>query len=313
MKQIDTCSPLAELWLDRNDAEQQIERLCDAAQITHTEAEQLRQFREQGYLILPGAAEHALIDHMLDDLANAWRDAEKYVVNIGKGIVAHPESELLPHKSRLYDFYVNNEACRALIFNPALLRMLQLIFAEPPLVFQSMVFTWGSEQSIHKDTAFVVIDKPNTLAASWIALEDIELGSGELMYYPGSHRDPQFLFGGERLYWEAQKDGKGIHRRYSEFLDQQAAAKQVPLKTFAAKKGDALIWHANLAHGGTPVTKPSTTRKSLVSHYCPVSAQPRYFSFIKEAYKQTCGEAFFSSSRYDLRPGCFSPYPIHMR
>ena len=36
---------------------------------------------------------------------------------------------------------------------------------------------------------------------------------------------------------------------------------------FLAKKGDVLIWHANLVHGGMPIEDKNTTRKSMVIHY----------------------------------------------
>ena len=280
--------------------------------ITGDESEKLQFFRQHGYLVLSKAVDEQQIDTLLDDLSRIWLEGEKYVLKLGKGAVIHPDSAVLPHKSRLYDFYVHNKTCRNMVFSALLRRMLQLIFQEPPLVFQSMVFTWGSEQSMHKDTAFVVIDRPATLAASWIALEDIEPGSGELMYYPGSHKDPVFLFDGEHMYWEPKRDGKGIHRRYSEFLDSQAVAKNIQVQTFSAKKGDVLLWHANLAHGGMPVTRQSSTRMSLVSHYCPVSCQPRYFNFFKDAYKCPTGEAFYSSRRYDLKLQSNNPYPLFM-
>ena len=38
-------------------------------------------------------------------------------------------------------------------------------------------------------------------------------------------------------------------------------------KIFLAKKGDVLIWHANLFHGGEPHKNPEKTRKSMVLHY----------------------------------------------
>ena len=33
------------------------------------------------------------------------------------------------------------------------------------------------------------------------------------------------------------------------------------------QKGDVLVWHANLIHGGEPQTNPESTRKSMVFHY----------------------------------------------
>lgn len=213
MKTISTCPAPAELWIDRPDAQQHIDRMLESGAISPEEAGQLVFFRDNGYLILPGAVPVEQVASLRHELSHIWQESEKYVVKLGKDMTMHPDGPVMPRKSRLFDFYVNSALCREMVFAPVLLRMLTLVFAEPPLVFQSMVFTWGSEQSIHKDTAFVVIDKPCTLAASWIALEDIEPGSGELMYYPGSHRDPLFLFDGEHLCWEAKRDGKGIHRR----------------------------------------------------------------------------------------------------
>ena len=48
-----------------------------------------------------------------------------------------------------------------------------------------------------------------------------------------------------------------------EILSQNQFEKEV----FLPKKGDVIIWHANLIHGGAPVTDPSLTRKSMVVHY----------------------------------------------
>jgi len=36
---------------------------------------------------------------------------------------------------------------------------------------------------------------------------------------------------------------------------------------FYAKKGDVFIWHANLVHGGSPILKNNSTRKSMVINY----------------------------------------------
>jgi len=38
-------------------------------------------------------------------------------------------------------------------------------------------------------------------------------------------------------------------------------------RPFLPKKGQALIWHSGLVHGGSPVKDPSKTRNSFVVHY----------------------------------------------
>ena len=55
--------------------------------------------------------------------------------------------------------------------------------------------------------------------------------------------------------------------KYEEKIGEIVTEKKLPKKIFTAKKGDVLIWHANLIHGGEKITRPGSTRKSIVVHY----------------------------------------------
>ena len=68
---------------------------------------------------------------------------------------------------------------------------------------------------MHRDTAYVVVDPPLALAACWIALEDVRPGSGELMYYDGSHRMDDHLFSGRYKCWHPDRDGVDQHEATS--------------------------------------------------------------------------------------------------
>ena len=50
-------------------------------------------------------------------------------------------------------------------------------------------------------------------------------------------------------------------------------------KTFVARKGDVLIWHGELMHGGVPIQDPTRTRKSLIAHLMPLGVMPTFFDF----------------------------------
>jgi hypothetical protein len=52
---------------------------------------------------------------------------------------------------------------------------------------------------------------------------------------------------------------------------------------FAPRRGDVLIWSADLVHGGSSEMDPDSTRRSLVTHYCPVDREPEYFAFWKHS------------------------------
>jgi ectoine hydroxylase-related dioxygenase (phytanoyl-CoA dioxygenase family) len=88
-----------------------------------------------------------------------------------------------------------------------------------------------------------------------------------LFYYPGSHRLPYLLNedfneGATNLRL-GRKDYVDYEDRIEVLLEETKVEKEV----FLAKKGDILIWHANLIHGGLPVRNAELTRKSMVIHY----------------------------------------------
>ena len=99
-------------------------------------------------------------------------------------------------------------------------------------------------------------------------------------------------------------DGIPAHDAFLGHLEEQAKKLKQPKTAFIANKGDALIWAADLAHGGTVVTKsPQPTRLSLVTHYCPVGARPSYFDLVDfDTIVSAEGGGKYSSSWYDLRP-----------
>ena len=49
--------------------------------------------------------------------------------------------------------------------------------------------------------------------------------------------------------------GDEPHDRWSRWLREEGERRGLELQTFRAKKGDILIWHADLAHGGLPMPR----------------------------------------------------------
>jgi ectoine hydroxylase-related dioxygenase (phytanoyl-CoA dioxygenase family) len=148
------------------------------------------------------------------------------------------------------------------------------LFERPILAFQTLTFIYGSQQPLHQDSAYVRVSSPLELVASWIALEDIEEGSGELVYYPGSHRLPEHLFHGQYKWAPA---GSSELEGYAKRLEQRACRAGLTPLSFRPRKGDVLIWSADLIHGGAPRSRPDATRRSIVTHYCPTDQRPAYF------------------------------------
>ena len=230
-----------------------------------------------GYAILPGAIPHALCDEVLEDAARAYSgDLAPLYREIWSGDAVRLVPAAGSREGKLVDLYTKSEAALQVIVHQRIARFLSLVFERPALAFQSLYFEYGSQQRLHQDTAFVPVSSPLQLAASWTALEDVQPGSGELVYAPGSQNVAEYLFEGR---YRAMPPGSGEELSFLAHLDAEVAAHGLELRPFLPKKGDVLIWSADLAHGGAPIAggDPRPTRRSLVAHYCPLDCRPGYF------------------------------------
>lgn len=160
-----------------------------------------------------------------------------------------------------------------------LAQFLRVVFDDAPCATQSLTFYKGSQQPIHIDYPYVRTQtKLAHLVASWIPLEDINPDSGPLAYYPGSHRveiSDFFDWGGGSILLEP--DSVKDPNQFAEFLYARMREMKVEPKVFLPRKGDALIWHGNLAHEGSAIRDHALTRRSYVTHYTSLGAYPPAF------------------------------------
>ncbi len=174
---------------------------------------------------------------------------------------------------KLLDLHSVSHAARQIIFSKKIERFLTILFERPALATQTLYFRWGSRQEMHQDSAFVKISSPMELVASWVALEDISPNSGELEFFVGSHRLEDYLFEGSSKWMPV---GSSEYRAYVDSLHNRCSERGLARERFLAKKGDVLLWSADLVHGGSSYVSKGITRKSLVTHYCPISCSPIY-------------------------------------
>jgi hypothetical protein len=155
---------------------------------------------------------------------------------------------------------------KKVINNSELKIKLERLAGEEIVPFQSINFLMGSEQRAHSDSVHMATYPLGGLIAIWVALEDVDEENGTLFYYPGSHKMP---------YATNQKIGNASgwllspnpNKNYEDYLEQELEKAQYKKEIFTAKKGDVLIWHANLVHGGLPHLNKNRSRKSMVVHY----------------------------------------------
>lgn len=290
------------LWVDLPEASEIADALLARGEIAQREFRALETFVRDGYCIIEGAIEPELIDAFNREMQQLWNSGHPCLL---VGVPPHDTQEILEPRHarmtgvRMLDIYFHNDLARRILLHDSIVRFYSLIFNRSPLLFQSLSFTIGSEQGLHQDTAYVVTLSPMELSAAWIALEDVSPGSGELEYYVGSHRIPEFHFAPGRRHYDPSQDTPVRHTDFERHLAAYTGALGCERRLLHVKKGDVLFWHADLVHGGSSIINKDLTRKSLVGHYCPISTQPNYFVYLcNQPAPHSFGCAYYASSKY---------------
>jgi phytanoyl-CoA hydroxylase len=300
-------SPCGGLWIDAADALDRVHGRYETGQITETQAINLENFVRDGYVILRGGVSEAVGKAACADLDRAYRGEMPGLLfecpALGRGATAWG-AETLTTPAKALDIHWFSKSIRKLIFAPSVTEFLALIFESKAFASQTLGFLRGSGQRSHQDSAYVPYTCATSFAASWIALEDVTEGGGELFYYEGSHRTPDFFYDGKyKSVSEATRAnatntlGAQIDE-HVRLLDENAGRFGLERKRLMARQGDVLIWHADLIHGGDPVSR-QITRKSIVTHYCPKHHAPLFCEGRKLGFHDHGGHAFTSS----LYPG----------
>jgi len=249
-------------WLDLPDAAEQIDGKLGSSEISREEAVQCLKWSADGYIIIP----RLIAEDVLDGI---WESYER-AISAGR---IRLEPEPAGPADRYPGRYLNphrklGSLCRVLK-HPGLLRWLGLLTGREPKPLQTIFAHKGSQQGVHSDSIHMTTYPLGYLTAAWVAFEDISPASGPLVYYPGSHRLP-YVFSHEVGISEADFRAEGYkpyHAKYEPYVMRLIAEHGLAPHYFHAKKGDVLIWHANLLHGGAARQDLAFSRKSLVCHY----------------------------------------------
>jgi hypothetical protein len=204
-----------------------------------------RELQEQGYAVIDlGAEARVLCDA-------AVRDTDPYFAS-GAG--------------RVQDAWRRSRAVRDLAVLPRLVDRLNQVYGRRAFAFQTLNFQRGSQQNVHADTIHFHSAPAGFMCGVWIALEDLEPGCGPLTYYPGSHRLPVLTMRGAGVNRPDPNHDDYVRNYIPELVRRLQDGGFSPCEALL-KKGQALVWTANLAHGGAPILRPEATRRTLVVHF----------------------------------------------
>lgn len=209
--------------------------------------EQVASFNERGYLVVDFSLDSEMLDRIVEKVAPLY--GEEYRLN--------------PHApTRYQDAWKKVDEVRQLATDERIGLVLEQLLKRKSFPFQTLNFPIGSRQCAHSDTVHFNSIPAGYMAGVWVALEDMDEDNGPLIYYPGSHKLHEYTM--QDFGIEPKEEN---YPQYEECLRKVIEEQQLVAEYGTIKKGEALIWHANLLHGGAAQKDFSRTRHSQVTHY----------------------------------------------
>jgi ectoine hydroxylase-related dioxygenase (phytanoyl-CoA dioxygenase family) len=240
--------------------------------ITQVEREQ---FERDGYLLFDCGVPLSVLDAITAELDARFETRE-----------SDGESRKL---GRITDAWKFSTDVKSLATAPRVLALLQGLYGRKPIPFQTLNFPTGTEQRVHSDAVHFNTKPSGYMCGVWVALEDIDRDNGPVEYYPGSHKLPEItvedvdragfvthsyaerfkaaLHDIRHVHRPGRKYSEHVYTSYEAFIGEMIRDLGIEPQYATLKKGQALLWAANLLHGGSPQRDKRRTRLSQVTHY----------------------------------------------
>ncbi len=258
-------------WIDQPDALD----LLNSKVSSLEDRDLIRYFIKNGYVEFDLNLNDAFLKEAIVQATQLWENkphdllAASVALNGGRPfpLSQFPKNFQIGPGCRILDSHSHSPILQQLATHPKITRIVSAMMDSRPVATQSLYFPYGSMQPLHRDPWFVVTTPVENLFAVWIALEDIDESCGPLTLVAGSHRLPwKPLNGGDIIFHESGVT-QTARDEHVNAMNNEIERNQLETKKFTTKKGRALLWHAALVHGGSPVTDQSHTRHSFVVHF----------------------------------------------
>ncbi len=233
-------------------------------------------YKDNGYVVFSSIIEN----DDCDEMRSLWdREVKSYPGKIYRqataqleynvyndsGWVMNPILNLQSLNPR--DFPKLRKTARSKILTaPKLARVFRSFFEDRPKIVQSMYFEGNSATWEHQDSYYLDSEQLGTMAAAWIAMEDIAPTAGRFFVCPKSHL----------LDWKRQSSIDNIaysHDVYVQSVVQTMKNEGFEVRAPALRKGDVLFWNAFTIHGSLDSQDSVFSRSSVTCHAIPEGHQ----------------------------------------
>ena len=252
----------------------------DATSLPNVGEEARRRFEADGYLILDNPCPLELLDDLRSEFEDRFNDRWHPGPHAEADGVVYDGHHGGPgdwHWHRIKNAWKISDNARAVALEPGILELLEDLFGRGVMPFQTLNFPVGTQQKPHSDAFHFQSDPVGYMCGVWIALEDMDMDNGPLVYYPGSHKLPiptwpeteaemgEVLL--EENFTSRPEFLKARNAQYERYCQRLIERENLQAEHGTIRKGQAVLWAPNLLHGGSPQTDKTRTRHSQVTHY----------------------------------------------
>jgi len=262
--------------------------LVENLNLSTEQKEMAIKYHEDGYLILDLELKDEFIDNLIKDV--------KYYLSIDD---ANRQVEYEYNDSpRPFQMWKKSEFVKELAMNQKTMSTLDFLYGRKCFPFSTINFLKGTEQPLHSDTIHFHSIPQLWMVGSWVAFEDMDETNGALRIVPGSHKWGTFDYNTLNLPHpdDIENGYKLNYSKYENFVRSIIKAKKAKEVTVNMKKGEALIWSANLLHGGSDILDPSRTRKSQAIHYFFEGCEKYYSPMFSNPHRGEYAEKWCDSN-----------------
>lgn len=214
---------------------------------------------EKGYSIIDLKLSDTFINSINQDISNALNNGE---------IKKNPKIFQYNKFPRIVEAWKYSRNVAKLANNKKLKKILEFLYKSKALPFSTINFIAGTEQPFHSDYIHFGSIPHKYLVGAWVALEKTNKFNGPLRVVPASHKFPLIDYQDlNRKKPSSILELEKNYRVYEKYIKNLIKVKKLKFKELYLKKGQAILWAANLLHGGSKVKNKKLTRKSQVIHF----------------------------------------------
>ena len=145
---------------------------------------QQEQFERDGYVVIdPGISD--------DVIESVKRELDGRYITDGPQVLDEYDVKYRPGRNpAIQEAWKIFKPVREIALAPKVLDSLRELYGREPYPAQTINFPFGSEQHAHADGMLFNSFPIGYMCGVWVALEDVDMENGPLVYYPGSHKLP---------------------------------------------------------------------------------------------------------------------------